>query len=97
MDLTALTDDEARDLLARVYADVQRRDAIAQAHAQAEALATVYAAATADQHSEPYAAPTGAHDAYQTGDRVTYNGQIYESTIDNNVWEPGVYGWEETG
>ena len=29
--------------------------------------------------------PTGAHDAYQTGDRVTYNGQIYESTIDNNV------------
>ena len=27
--------------------------------------------------------PTGAHDAYQTGDRVTYNGHIYESTINN--------------
>ena len=40
--------------------------------------------------------PTGAHDAYQTGDRVTYNGQIYESTIDNNVWSPDTYpqGWE---
>lgn len=30
------------------------------------------------------------------GDRVTYNGQIYESTIDNNVWSPDTYpqGWE---
>lgn len=42
---------------------------------------------------------TGAHDAYQTGDRVTYNGQIYESTIDNNVWSPDTYpqGWKLVG
>lgn len=40
--------------------------------------------------------PTGSHDAYQTGDRVIYNGQIYESTIDNNVWSPDTYpqGWK---
>ena len=27
---------------------------------------------------------------------MTYNGQIYESTIDNNVWSPDTYpqGWE---
>lgn len=37
--------------------------------------------------------PTGAGDAYQTGDRVTHNGQMWESSVDNNVWEPGVYGW----
>lgn len=30
---------------------------------------------------------------YQIGDKVTYNGQIYESTIANNVWAPDVYGW----
>ena len=30
---------------------------------------------------------------YQTGDKVTYNGHTYESTIDNNVWAPDVYGW----
>lgn len=30
---------------------------------------------------------------YQTGDKVTYNGATWISTIDNNVWEPGVYGW----
>lgn len=37
---------------------------------------------------------TGAHDAYNRGDKVSYNGKHYISTIDNNVWEPGVYGWE---
>lgn len=33
---------------------------------------------------------------YQTGDQVTHNGQTWTSTADNNVWAPGVYGWEET-
>ena len=40
--------------------------------------------------------PTGAHDAYQTGDKVHYPdeaGPVYVSTVDNNVWAPGVYGW----
>ena len=32
---------------------------------------------------------------YMTGDRVTHNGKTWESQIDNNVWEPGVYGWAE--
>lgn len=39
--------------------------------------------------------PTGAHDAYQTDDVVTHNGSIWKSTVDNNVWEPSVYGWDE--
>lgn len=38
--------------------------------------------------------PTGAHDCYNAGDLVTYGGQVWESTIDANVWAPGVYGWE---
>ena len=32
---------------------------------------------------------------YQTGDKVTHNGTTWVSIVDNNVWEPGVYGWEE--
>lgn len=32
---------------------------------------------------------------YMTGDRVLHNGSTWESTVDNNVWEPGVYGWAE--
>lgn len=40
--------------------------------------------------------PTGVHDAYNTGDIVDYNGTLYKSTIDGNVWSPDVYpaGWE---
>lgn len=30
---------------------------------------------------------------YMKGDKATHNGQTWESDIDNNVWEPGVYGW----
>lgn len=41
--------------------------------------------------------PTGAQDAYQTGEKVHYptaDDPVYISTVDNNVWPPDVYGWE---
>lgn len=43
--------------------------------------------------------PTGAQDAYMTGDKVWYpavDTTVYESTIDNNVWSPTEYpqGWK---
>lgn len=41
--------------------------------------------------------PTGAQNAYNKGDKVHYpdaDGPVYVSIVDNNVWEPGVYGWE---
>lgn len=39
--------------------------------------------------------PTGAHDAYSKGDVVDYNGVLYESLIDGNVYSPDAYpaGW----
>ena len=42
--------------------------------------------------------PTGAQDAYMKGDKVHYpdaDGPVWESEADNNVWEPGVYGWKK--
>ena len=42
--------------------------------------------------------PTGAQDAYMKGDKVHYptaEDAVYVSTVDSNVWEPTVYGWEE--
>lgn len=39
--------------------------------------------------------PLGATDAYNIGDIVMHNEKKWESSIDNNVWEPGVYGWKE--
>ena len=40
--------------------------------------------------------PSGAHDAYNTGDIVDYNGTLYKSLIDGNVYSPDEYpaGWE---
>ena len=38
-----------------------------------------------------------AGNAYMKGDKVRYNGKVYESLIDNNVWAPDAYpeGWKE--
>jgi hypothetical protein len=40
--------------------------------------------------------PSGAHDAYNIGDVVDYNGTLYKSLIDGNVYSPEEYpnGWE---
>lgn len=39
--------------------------------------------------------PTGAHDAYALGAKVSHNGKKWESTLAANTYEPGVYGWNE--
>ena len=72
---------------------------------------TVYEAATEPEEPEPepepdpeepttypeWVQPTGSHDAYNTGDIVDYNGTLYRSLIDGNVWSPEEYAaaWEE--
>ena len=33
--------------------------------------------------------------AYDKNNKVTHNGKTWISIMDGNVWEPGVYGWEE--
>ena len=50
---------------------------------------------TGDTYPE-WVQPTGAHDAYNTGDIVMYTGTAYRSLIDGNVWAPDAYpqGWE---
>lgn len=40
--------------------------------------------------------PTGAHNAYAKGAKVTHNGKHWISGYEANTWVPGVYGWEET-
>lgn len=44
-----------------------------------------------------YKQPAGAHDAYNTGDKITYNGKKYICKMDGCVWTPDAYpaGWEE--
>ena len=62
-----------------------------------EGTAALYTAIGLDEKGYPvWSAPTGAHDASNTGDIVDYNGTLYISTIDGNIWSPDAYpaGWE---
>lgn len=54
--------------------------------------------ATADPWEEwpEWVQPQGYHDAYGTGDKVSHNDKHWISDVDDNVWEPGVYGWTES-
>ena len=49
-----------------------------------------------DEGYPVWSQPTGAHDAYNAGDIVNYNGTLYKSLIDGNVYSPDAYpsGWE---
>lgn len=53
--------------------------------------------ATADPAEEwpAWSQPQGAHDAYAKGAKVSHSDKHWTSNVDNNVWEPGVYGWTE--
>ena len=66
----------------------------AQADWMPSATPALWKTVSVDEYPE-WVQPTGAHDAYNTGDKVTYNGQHYVCTSDGNVYAPDVYGWEE--
>lgn len=107
-----IDDDQKDELveLARANADPEQSYAplqaqIEQAFAQIKALEACVALLETGELPEPtpepeewpeFVQPTGAHDAYNTGDKVTYNGKHYISTMDGNVWAPDAYpaGWE---
>lgn len=60
-----------------------------------DATPALWVAVSVDKWPE-WVQPIGAHDAYNRGDKVSYNGKHYICTADANVYAPGVYGWEET-
>ena len=62
-----------------------------------DAAASLYKAIGITEDGYPeWVQPLGATDAYNKGDIVSYNGKLYRSTIDGNVWAPDAYpaGWE---
>ena len=62
-----------------------------------DTVPALYDAFGLDEQGYPlWSQPTGAHDAYNAGDIVDYNGTLYKSLIDGNVWSPDAYpaGWE---
>ena len=68
----------------------------AQADWTPDATAALWVVVSLDEYPE-WVQPTGAHDAYNKGDKVSYNGKHYVCTTNANVYAPDVYGWEEIG
>lgn len=58
-----------------------------------DATPALWVVVSIDEYPE-WIQPTGAHNAYNTGDKVSYNGKHYVCTIDANTYAPDVYGWE---
>lgn len=52
---------------------------------------------TPTDNIKDFVQPSGAHDTYAKGDKVRFNGKVYESVIDNNAYSPSAYpaGWKE--
>lgn len=78
------------------YAPLQQQiDDLAERVAKLEGKENTEDTEVIEEYPE-YVQPTGGHDAYKIGDKVTYNGQKYECLIDNCVWTPDVYpqGWK---
>lgn len=52
---------------------------------------------TPEDTPAPFVPPTGAHDAYAKGARVTFEGKVYESILDGNTYSPADYpaGWKQ--
>ena len=69
---------------------------VAQADWAPDVAASLFTAVGLDKSGYPvWSQPTGAHDAYNKGDIVNYNGVLYQSQIDGNVYSPEAYpaGW----
>ena len=84
------------ELQVTINANAQGMSAIKEAVEQLGGVVTPPAEQPTEEYPE-YKKPTGAHDAYKIGDKITYNGKHYECIFDNCVWNPEEYpqGWKE--
>ena len=95
MDYTTLTDSELQEIFHAANEETSRRNLISAALTREPILQTGYLTALGRADGEPYVPPTGAHDAYPLGWKVTHDGKTWVSLTAANVWVPGVSGWRE--
>lgn len=106
-----LTDEQRTELVAVArenaspeasYAPLQTQidnlaDAVADLSTRVKALESGGSEPEPSEEYPAYVQPTGAHDAYNTGDKITYNGKKYVCQMDGCVWTPDAYpgAWQE--
>ena len=88
--------EKIKELQVTVNANAQGMSAIKEAVEKLGGVITPSEKPTEDEYPE-YVQPTGAHDAYKVGDKITYNGKHYECIYNGCVWTPDAYpaGWKE--
>jgi hypothetical protein len=108
-----LSDDEMKQLLEQAQANAKPDDSYAPLADRVKAIEewettieerlSKLETGSSTEPTEPtdkwpeYKQPTGAHDAYHVGDKITYNGKHYTCLMDGCVWTPDAYpqGWRE--
>lgn len=70
------------------------QDHTSQADWSPDKAVSLYVKVSIEEFPE-WVQPTGAHDSYMKGDKVSHIGKHWESEIDANTYEPGIYGWSE--
>lgn len=102
-----LSDDDRAALAAKAQAGARPADSLAPLADRVAALEVRVQALEAGKVETPdetpadewpeWVQPTGAHDAYSAGDKMTFGGKRYTCTMDGCVWSPAVYpaAWNE--
>lgn len=101
----AMYDEWSADGVAYTLNDIRQYNGLlyrcVQAHTSQESWTPEAAASLWTRIADPaqewpeWIQPTGAHNAYAKGAKVSHNGKHWISDVGANVWEPGVYGWTE--
>ena len=95
-DVSLLTDRELNSLLHGIMKEKERRANISKASLIGEDISAMIQEKTLNRKQEDeWRQPLGSFDAYVKGWQVMYDGKVWVSTLDSNVWKPGESGWRQ--
>lgn len=96
VDWTTWSDEDLSEANIEIDAERRRRASLEHIPQQMAQLNAQYMESSTEfDPGQPWVRPTAAYNAYPKGWIATHNEKQWESTVDTNVWEPGVSGWRE--
>ena len=93
MDFTTMSDEALNKLVDDAMFERNRRRELARTFENTPEIGGMYLESIGRGQGEQWVQPIGSHDAYPKDWKVEHNGSEWISTVDANVWEPGVSGW----